>query len=96
MKLIFSPEVRRWSRENLPAPKTRMDINPRNIHKSTLDSCIACQKPLLISMGIFVVIIATDMFINKGIADNLVSKPIINIKPKTISTTPTKGAKNPG
>jgi len=39
---------------------------------------------------------ATLILIVSGIAANLVNSPITIKKPKTISTTPTKGAKNPG
>ena len=40
--------------------------------------------------------IATLISIIKGMDAILVINPIINKRPKTISTTPTKGAKNSG
>ena len=54
------------------------------------------QNPVLYSIGIFVVTMATTMSISSGIVANRVSKPIIKSVPQTISTTPTKGAKNCG
>src|ERR1039457_6690283 len=54
------------------------------------------QKPLLSHQGILVVAMATLMSMISGIAANRVSNPSRRSAPKTISTTPTKGAITPG
>lgn len=54
------------------------------------------QKPAADNMGIFVVIIATLMSMISGIVVSRVNKPMIKSVPQTISTTPTKGARNCG
>lgn len=92
-------EVRRWifpamreSIDHFPAPTMSRNTDPRIMHRSVLPSWDMDQNPFFIKIGIFVVVIATIMFMTSGMAASLVKRPITTRRPHDISTTPTKGA----
>ncbi len=82
--------------DHRPAPTIRRKRAPSHMQISVRDSCVVDQKPDFASIGIFVVRIATEMSMSRGIAARRVKRPRITRPPQAISTAPTNGAKKCG
>lgn len=67
-------------------------MEPISIDQSVRESCAIAQNPFSMSIGIFVVAMATSILMMRGMTASLVNIPMRTRQPQTISTTPTKGA----